>query len=182
MNHIGTKTLETERLILRKFEIEDVETYASVYFERDVIVSGEPVSQQQIKSLKERIEYFSAIDKYYWGIVEKHSGNLIGEVVFFNSDENTRSCVIGYQMSINARNKGYMTEAVTCVLPFMILEVGYNRISSGHQADNPASGRVMVKSGMKYEGTLRQDFANEDGTIVDSILYSMIKQDLEQSH
>ena len=179
MNHMGTKTLETERLLLRKLEVVDTETYAPVYFERTLIASGEPVSPQQIKSLKERIEYFSAIDKYYWVIVEKRSGNFIGEVVFFDNDENTRSCVIGYETSINNRNKGYMTEAVTCLLRFLILEVGYNRISGGHQSDNPASGRVMSKAGMKYEGTLRQDFMNKDGTLVDSILYSMIKQDLE---
>jgi ribosomal-protein-alanine N-acetyltransferase len=179
MNHIGTKTLETERLILRKLEIEDTETYAPVYFERDIIDSGLPLSQQQMESLKERIEYFSAIDKYYWVIVEKHSGNFIGEVVFFDYDEDTRACIIGYQTSINSRNKGYMTEAVICLLRFLILEVGFNRISGGHQADNPASGRVMAKAGMKYEGTLRQDFMNKDGTIVDSILYAMIRQDFE---
>ncbi|MCL1857883.1 MAG: GNAT family N-acetyltransferase [Oscillospiraceae bacterium] len=179
MNHIGTKTLETERLILRKLYVDDVKNYAPVYYEREIIESGKPVSQKQVESLKERIEYFSSIDKYYWVIVEKHSGDFIGEVVFFDYDDNTRSCVIGYQMAINKRNKGYMTEAVACLLPFLILEVGFNRISGGHQADNPASGRVMSKAGMKYEGTLRQDFANKDGTIVDSILYSMIRQDLK---
>ena len=182
INHIGSKTIETDRLILRKFEIADTEIYAPVYYEREIIDSEKPVSQQQIQSLKERIEYFSATDKYYWVIVEKNSGNLIGEVVFFDYDyDKTFSCVIGYQTSINNRNKGYMTEAVARLLRFMILEVGFNRISGGHQADNPASGKVMAKAGMKYEGTLRQDYANNDGTIVDSILYSMIKQDLEQS-
>ena len=173
MKHIGTKTLETDRLILRKIEAEEAKIYASVYY------GQENISQPQIESLGERLKYFSAIDKYYWGIVEKHSGNLIGEVLVFDGDDRTRSCVLAYEMSVNSRNKGYTTEAVTRVLPFLILEVGYNRISSGHQADNPASGRVMQKSGMKYEGTLRQDFVNKDGTLVDSILYSMIRQDLE---
>ena len=173
MNHIGTKTLETERLILRKLEVEETKDYASVYYEQ------ENISQQQMESLEERLKYFSAIDKYYWGIVEKRSGNIIGEVLVFDGDNRTRSCVLAYQMSIKNRNKGYTTEAVTRILPFLILEAGYNRISSGHQADNPASGRVMQKSGMKYEGTLRQDFINKDGTLVDSILYSMIRQDFE---
>ncbi|MCL2772304.1 MAG: GNAT family N-acetyltransferase [Oscillospiraceae bacterium] len=179
MNHMGTKTLETDRLILRKLEINDAKNYAPVYYERELTASGGPVSQKQIESLEERIKYFSAIDKYYWVIAEKHSGNLIGEVVFFDYDEKTRSCVIGYEMSVNSRNKGYMTEAVARTLRFLIFEVGFNRISGGHQSDNPASGRVMAKAGMKYEGTLRQDFMNKDGTLVDSILYSMIRQDME---
>ena len=55
---------------------------------------------------------------------------------------------------------------------------GFIRIAGGHQADNPASGKVMAKAGMKCEGVLRQDFMNVDGTLVDSILYSIIKQDL----
>jgi len=179
MNHIGAKTLETDRLILRKLEVEDAKTYAPVYFEQEAIDSGKPVSQEQIESLKERIVHFSAIDKYYWGIVEKNSGNLIGEVLVFDGNDRLGACVLGYQMSRNNRNRGYTTEAVTRILLFLILEVGYNRIASGHQADNPASGRVMAKSGMKYEGTLRQNFMNKDGTLVDSILYSMIRQDLE---
>ena len=121
----------------------------------------------------------SAIDRYDWEIVEKHTGNLIGKIAFFDIDEKLRSCTIGYHTEENHRNKGYMTEAVACVLRFMILEVGFNRISGGHQSDNPASGRVMAKAGMKYEGTSRKDFMNEDGTVVDSTGYSMIKQDFD---
>lgn len=121
----------------------------------------------------------SSADRYDWEIADKSTGNIVGEVAFFDIDDNTRSCTIGYHTEENHRNKGYMTEALTCVLRFMLIDEGFNRISGGHQADNPASGKVMAKAGMKYEGTLRQDFLNKDGVFVDSVLYGIIKQDLE---
>jgi RimJ/RimL family protein N-acetyltransferase len=112
----------------------------------------------------------SSTERCEWDIAEKHTGNLTGKIAFFDIDKKRRSCTIGYHTEEEHQNKGYMTEALTCVLRYMILEAGFNRISGGHQADNPASGRVMEKAGMKCEGKLRQDFMNDDGTVVDSIL------------
>ena len=117
-------------------------------------------------------------DRHDWEIAEKQSRDIIGKIAFFDIDNKLRSCTIGYHTKEAHRNNGYMTEALTYALRFMILEEGFRRISGGHQADNPASGKVMAKAGMKCEGVLRQDFMNANGTLVDSILYSIIKQDL----
>lgn len=119
----------------------------------------------------------SSANRQEWEISEKNTGTLVGKVAFFEIDEKLRSCTLGYHTEENHRNKGYMTETLSSLLRFMILDAGFNRISGGHQADNPASGKVMEKAGMKCEGTQRQDFMNKDGTMVDSIQYSMIRQD-----
>lgn len=60
---------------------------------------------------------------------------------------------------------------------FFFNEVGFNRIQAKHHKDNPASGKVMKKAGMKYEGRLREYFKNNDGEFVDCDLYSIIKAD-----
>jgi len=155
----------------------DDKTVEQIVNEIKNIVVTEPKILETERLIIKKIS--SSADRYDWEITERHMGNLIGKIAFFDIDEKLRSCTIGYHTEAEHQNKGYMTEALTCVLPFMILEAGFNRISGGHQADNPASGRVMAKAGMKCEGTLRQDFMNEDGTVVDSILYSMIRQDFE---
>ncbi|MCL2357407.1 MAG: GNAT family N-acetyltransferase [Defluviitaleaceae bacterium] len=119
------------------------------------------------------------VSGYDWEIAEKGTSELVGKIAFFDIDKKLCSCTLGFHTEENHRNKGYMTEALSCVLRFMMLDKGFNRISGGHQADNPASGKVMAGAGMKYEGTFRQDFMNKDGTVVDSVMYSMIKQDLK---
>ena len=155
----------------------DNKTVEQIVDELRAIIDGESKTLETERLTIKKVS--SSAERYEWDIVKKDTGNFLGKIAFFDIDENLRSCTIGYHTEEAHQNKGYMTEAITCVLRFMILEVGFNRITGGHQTDNPASGRVMAKAGMKCEGTLRQDFMNEDGTVVDSILYSMIRQDLE---
>ena len=59
---------------------------------------------------------------------------------------------------------------------YLFLEVGANRIESQHDPDNPHSGGVMKKCGLKYEGTLRQaDYSNRG--IVDACVYSILRSE-----
>ena len=61
-------------------------------------------------------------------------------------------------------------------IAFLFEEVGANRIESQHDPDNPNSGKVMEKCGLKYEGTLRQaDFSNKG--IVDAAVYSILRSE-----
>jgi RimJ/RimL family protein N-acetyltransferase len=155
----------------------DNKTVAEIVAEIKSIINDGSKPLETNRLLIKRVA--SSINRQDWEISEKIAGVLIGKAAFFDIDEKLCSCTLGYHTEESYRNKGYMTEALFCLLRFMILDAGFNRIAGGHQADNPASGRVMAKAGMKYEGTLRQDFMNKDGTIVDSIQYSMTKQDLE---
>lgn len=73
-----------------------------------------------------------------------------------------------------------MTEAMTVVIDFLFKEVGLNRIIAMHNVDNIQSGKVMIKSNMKYEGTLRE--ANrlraKDG-FYNLDVYSILKSEWE---
>ena len=65
------------------------------------------------------------------------------------------------------------------IIPFFFKEVGVNRIESQHDPNNPNSGKVMQKCGLKYEGTLRQADWNNKG-IVDACMYSLLKSEWEE--
>ena len=59
------------------------------------------------------------------------------------------------------------------IIPFFFETVGVKRIESQHDPENPNSGKVMQKCGLKYEGTLRQaDWSNKG--IVDACMYSIL--------
>ncbi len=105
---------------------------------------------------------------------------IIGGILTVDANEKMLSCEIGYTINPKFRNKGYASEALKRVLDFLLIEVEYNRIQAGHLADNPASGRVMEKAGMKYEGTLRQDNRNHEGILTNSKVYGILREDMLQ--
>lgn len=73
-----------------------------------------------------------------------------------------------------------MTEALMAVINYLFKEIGMNRIEGRHNILNPASGRVMQKSGMTLEGILRQAKINKkNGEFYDLAVYSILKSDLK---
>jgi ribosomal-protein-alanine N-acetyltransferase len=175
MNHIGTKNIETERLILRKWRIEDANDvfFANQYPHKNI---------EETKSiLKIWIEGYNKLNTYEWGIELKNCNKIIGVIFVLNQDEKTKSCDISYTIAKIYRNKGYATEALHSVLRYLINDVGYTRVEAGHFIDNPASGKVMEKAGMKYETTRKQNIYNcETGTCKDSVIYRITKDDLNK--
>ena len=74
-----------------------------------------------------------------------------------------------------------MTEALSSVIDFFFNEVGINRVEAEHDPNNPASGRVMEKSGMTFEGTSRQAGLSNQG-IIDVSRWAILRCDYEQAH
>ena len=69
-----------------------------------------------------------------------------------------------------------MTEALSAVVRYGFERLGLNRIEAQHEVDNPASGAVMRKVGMRQEGTLRSRLYNK-GRYVDVELYAILRKD-----
>jgi ribosomal-protein-alanine N-acetyltransferase len=181
LKHLGSINLETERLILRKLTINDVED-AFHNWMSDLEIMWAWGVHKTVEETKEKMETlikdYENMDNYEWGIQLKENNEVIGSICALNNNEKIKSCELGYQISKYHRNKGYATEALISVLEYLIKEIGYNRIQGGHFSDNPASGKVMEKAGMKYEGTLRQNSKNKNGILVDSQIYGILRQDI----
>ena len=83
---------------------------------------------------------------------------------------------IGYCIGKNWWHKGITSEALKAVMDYLFDVVGVNRIESRHDTRNPNSGKVMMKCGMKYEGTLRSADKNNQG-ICDVSYYALLKSE-----
>ena len=71
-----------------------------------------------------------------------------------------------------------MPEALAEVLRFCFTELGLHRVSSSHAAENPASGRVMEKCGLSYEGMLRKHVRLlSTGEYADIVLRGILRED-----
>ena len=71
-----------------------------------------------------------------------------------------------------------MSEALSKVIEYLFETTDVNRIEAEHDVSNPSSGRVMAKSGMTFEGILRQAGYNNQG-IVDVAFYTVLRSDLK---
>ena len=85
LTHIGTDTIETERLILRKFKISDDEAMLKYWIADKKIQSlySEPVytTKAEVDELLEKyINSYQKNDYYRWAIIEKNSGECIGQI------------------------------------------------------------------------------------------------------
>ncbi len=181
LNHQGTKKLETERLILRQFKIEDyVEMYNNWACEDAVtkfLTWQTHTNQDVTKSvLADWIPKYENKDFYNWAIELKEENRLIGNISVVSLREKTLSAILGYCMGSKWWGKEIMPEAGKAVLKYLFEEVGFNRIAANHDKNNPKSGRVMQKIGMTYEGTLRSaGFCNQG--IIDDVRYSILKSE-----
>ena len=84
---------------------------------------------------------------------------------------------MGYWIGVPYWNKGYCSEAAKALIGYGFDELGLNRVFAEHMVRNPASGRVMEKAGMTYEGTLRQHVKKWD-RYEDLKVYGILRTEL----
>ncbi|MEQ1795106.1 MAG: GNAT family N-acetyltransferase [Nitrospira sp.] len=87
-----------------------------------------------------------------------------------------RHARLGYWLGLPYWNNGYATEAVKAVLDYGFNRLSLNRIYSPHFLGNTASGRVLQKAGMTYEGRMREHYVRF-GKLVDLELYGMLQRE-----
>ena len=166
MNHLGTKRLETERLILRKIEVKDAEPI--FYGLRNQPEFLYYTNKKKI-SLEEQKEIFLCLDEKYknneyynWVIELKESGELVGMINFHVENRND-SVEFNYATDNRFWGKGIMTESLKAVTKFALEEMKVKRIQGGCVVENIASKRVIEKCGYEFEGVLKSYVKLEDG-------------------
>lgn len=181
MKKIGTQTIETERLILRKFNLKDV-TSAFKNWASDKEVQyfyREPVYETKEKTealLKDYIEKYKGLNYYRWAVILKESGECIGQIAYFFVDSENNSAEIEYCIGKHFQNKGYATEAAVNVIDFGFKKISLHKVQISHMGGNNKSKRVIEKCGFKYDGTLR-DYFYIVGKYVDRVYYSILENE-----
>ncbi len=182
MNDLGTRELTTDRLILRRFTLDDVEVmYNSWATDEEV---NQYVDWPIHKSIDETRELVSARikeyddDSYNWIVEIKDTHEVIGSISLVKCSKKNRNCEIGYCYSSKHWNRGYATEALKRVIDYLISDCKFHVVQAVHYSSNPASGKVMTKAGMQYEATLKERHINKvDGSWEDEVYYSVINRE-----
>ena len=176
------KTIETERLVLRGWTVEDVDDLFDYAKNPNVGPHG---GWKPHESKTESLEIIQTLflRKYdCWAVVLKENGKVIGSIGFEADTKRPEIACreLGYAIGEEYWGKGIMTEAAMAVIRFGFEEMGLPMISIYRNPLNHRSGRVIEKCGFVYEGTLRQANKIYDGTIRDVACFSMMREEYLQ--
>jgi [ribosomal protein S5]-alanine N-acetyltransferase len=154
-------TLETARLILRPYTLEDAPTVATLAGKREIadttISIPHPYSEQQARDwITRHIEGRSHGKGVIFAVVTKTDMQLVGSVGLRDIDQEHGQAEVEMWIGVDWWGQGYATEAAKALLQFGFETLRLNRIYAHHMLRNPASGRVLEKIGMKKEGVLRE--------------------------
>ena len=181
MRHVGTVPLETDRLLLRRFDPLDA---ASMY---QNWASDPQVTKYLTWSTHESPEVsqgfvnwcvgqYALPNFYKWAVVWKETGAVIGNISAVKCEEAIEEMELGWVLGRAWWGRGIMTEAARAVIAFFLDRVEAHRVCAGHDTENVRSGRVMQKAGMQYEGVRRSGGRNNRG-IVDAAVYAILRED-----
>ena len=179
---LPTKTLTTQRLLLRPFVPEDAaglyrnwasDTEATCYMGWDTYTSMED-ADARMRYLQDQYARQSACE---WAIVLRESGELIGSLGAYPSWDTAKSVEAGYIIGKRWWHQGLVPEAFSAAIRYLFTETEVLRIWAWHDSRNPNSGAVMRKCGMTCEGTMRQAGTTNAG-ICDMVIYSILRSDI----
>ncbi len=174
--------IETERLILREFELSDaneVQRLVGDWAVAETLIGmphpyGDGIAEVWIESLKKDYAVGEIVN---FAVCEKESGALVGSLGLKEIKEEHQRAELGYWIGKEFWNRGYCTEAGQAAIKYGFEVLGLNRIFAHFLVWNPSSGRVMSKLGMKPEGVLRQHIAGRDGAFEDFSIYGILKKE-----
>lgn len=176
-------TLETKRLLLRKYKKEDMDDLYEYASDEEVT---RYLTFETYKNMEDANQYIQTLLEKYrngnevspWAIEWKQNHKMIGSIGINQWDIENYYIQIGYVLNKKYWNQGIMTEALKAVIDFAFKNMNIERIELTHDVRNIGSGKVMLKNGLKQEGILRKSKYIK-GEFIDRSYYSILREEYE---
>ena len=147
--------LETERLLLRQWRLDDFEPYAQLCADEDVMryLGGKKLSRDEAwRHMAFLIGHWQLLGYGHFAVEEKATGRFIGRIGFLNP-EGWPGFEIGWTLARESWGKGYASEAARVALEYAFTKLDQAHVISLIHPENKASMRVAERLGEKREGT-----------------------------
>lgn len=175
---------ETERLVVKEWEMKDAkDLYEYVSLDAVTKFLSFPTYnniEQAYNRIKEIQEKYICNEKCSdYPIVLKNENKVIGQIGIVNYSPNIGGIIeLGYILNPKYQHKGYMTEALIGFFKYIKVKQLAKRIELKHNIKNIASGNVMKKAGMTFEGILRKSDQSYLNARTDLALYSILEEEI----
>lgn len=173
--------LSSERLLLREIVMDDAPQLLDIYKNKEAMhwFGTDPI--QTLSEAQKYVEIFrdwrtQPNPATRWGIQRKDNNQLIGTCGLFKCEPNWKKCRIGYELLPEVWAKGYMSEALTLIIPWGFSNMQLNRIEAFIHPNNIASLRLVEKLNFQYEGCLREG-GYWSHQFHDLLQYSLLRSD-----
>jgi putative acetyltransferase len=177
------ETLETERLLLRKWQESDLADFYEYAKNPNI---GPKAGWKPHDSLLESREILhSFIEKEeVWAVVYKENFKVIGSVGLHNDSKRMLPNIkmVGYVLSEDYWGLGLIPEAVIEIMRYAFEKLAIDLLTIYHYPFNYQSRRVIEKCGFRYEGILRMGSQIYNGQIYDDVCYSLLKEEWFQEY
>lgn len=170
--------LNTNRLTLRPFRMEDAPDVRQLA--GDIAVAAttlniphpyeEGLAEAWIATHREKVENGEMV---VYAVTLRDSDKLVGAISIAMKEHDRGE--MGYWIGKPYWNQGYATESARAMIALGFEVLGLNKISASHLVGNPASGRVMEKAGMEYEGCSPQH-VKKWGEYKDLKFYGLLRE------
>ncbi len=173
-------TLVTARLRLRPYREEDIAELLPIIGTREVAATtlriAHPYTEQDARDF---LALGREPGKIWLAITLRNDGKQIGGIGL-RVDDQHQHAELGYWLGLPYWGQGYATEAGRELLRYGFEDLGLHRVFASHFKQNPSSGRILVKLGMRHEGCQREHLRKWD-QFVDSELYGILRQEWQIS-
>ncbi|HEV2107771.1 MAG TPA: GNAT family N-acetyltransferase [Thermomicrobiales bacterium] len=180
--------LETERLVLRQFTMDDADHLVELDGDPEVmhfITGGRATPREEIEHdiLPAFLRYYEWFAGYgFWAAIEKSTGDFLGWFHFRPKEGSPLDeAELGYRLRKPAWGKGYGTEGSRALICKGFTELGVRRVVAEAMAVNVASRRVMEKAGLRFVRAFHQEWPDPiPGDEYGDIEYALTKDDWER--
>lgn len=173
------KTIETERLILRKPHPDDAPALFAIHADPEVMrYFSEPAWQDDSRAagkIADDIAAFEQEQSFRFAVELKATGQYMGSCSLFAEHRQNRRAEIGYVLGRPYWGKGYMQEALSALLEFAFVERNLNRLEADIDPLNTASASALERQGFQREGFLPERWI-VGGQVSDTALYGLLRR------
>tara|TARA_B100000809_G_scaffold266334_1_gene328568 strand:- start:1600 stop:2157 length:558 start_codon:yes stop_codon:yes gene_type:complete len=172
--------LESERLIYRALLKSDAKDILSIRSNDEVMNYMDSDKHESIEKSEKFIEH--GIDTYakklgfFWAIIEKSTGELIGDFSFWKIDHKNNRAEIGYSLKSQFWGKGYMNETINQLVKFGFEDLNLHSFEANINPENNSSRKLLLKAGFNKEAYFKENYYF-DGKYLDSEIYSLVKSE-----